>query len=182
MSNKRNPPSRPNHGDGMTNSHHPTERPPGSNGNPPFHITSISFRMADLRSISGWDLNHPYVETFWLPVIGPTSTLMLRYIGRQDRTLEYTTFDSSELATCLGLGGGSTGRNGSVARTVKRLTQFGLASIDSTNDTTDMLVTVVPQVPIVRESLRTRWPEDLRILHSRAIARQHLEVAKERAS
>ena len=69
-----------------------------------------------------------------------------------------------------------------VAKTIKRLTQFGLASIDSASDTSDMLVTVVPRVPIVKESLRTRWPEDLRILHSRAVARQHLEIAKEKAS
>ena len=166
----------------MTSTRHSPQRPLGSNENTPFHITSISFRLADIRSIGGWDLNHPYVETFWLPVIGPTSTLMLRYVGHNAQTSEYTKFDTTELATCLGLGGGGTGRNGPVAKTIKRLTRFGLTSIDSASDTSDMLVTVMPRVPTVKESLRSKWPEHLRILHSRAIARQHLEIAKEKAS
>ena len=166
----------------MTITEHPTERPMGSNGNASFHITSISFRLADIRSIGGWELNHPYVETFWLPAIGPTSTLLLRYVGRNTRTSEYTTFDNTELAVCLGLGSGGTGRNGPVAKTIKRLTRFGLATIDSATDASDMFVTVLPKVPVVREGLRSKWPSHLHILHARATARQHLEVAKEKAS
>ena len=41
---------------------------------PPSRITSISFRLDRTEPEQlGWDLNHPYVETFWLPTIGPTS-------------------------------------------------------------------------------------------------------------
>jgi hypothetical protein len=148
---------------------------------PAFHLTSISFRLTDTDPTGhGWSLTHPYVETFWLPVIGPTATLMLRFIGRHVTTSSYKVFDPAEVSFCLGVSA-RTGRHSAMPKTVKRLTYFNLAVIDSNDDDTDYRVTIPPSLPEVPAPLRHKWPEHLRILHTRAIARHHLDSAKERS-
>ncbi len=162
----------------MTITDTPRTNPQPEEQRPPFHITSISFRLdrSDTATL-GWDLNHPYIETFWLPAIGPTSTLLLRFLGRHVTADNYNSFDPAEIATCLGIST-STGRNSPVTKTIKRLAYFDLAVIDSADDDTNIRVTVPATVPGVPPRKQTGWPEYLRILHSRAVARQHLESGK----
>ena len=148
---------------------------------PAFHLTSISLRLNESETGAlGWGLNHPYVETFWLPVIGPTSTLMLRFVGRHVTSENYKLFDPAEIAVCLGVSPG-TGRHSPIAKTITRLTYFDLAVIDSSDGDTDFRVTFPSTVPEVPARKQNRWPEYLRILHSRAVARQHIDSGKEQS-
>ena len=79
-------------------------------------------------------LGHPagsvYVETFWLPLVGPSAVLALR---RLTTWLEHEpdglTLSVAILGRCLGLGTG-TGRRAPVARTLARLVDFKIASHD----------------------------------------------------
>ena len=148
----------------------PQPSPVGGSDGQALSIRSVRFRLADLRSLAGWELNHPYVETFWLPVIDPTSTLLLRFVGRQARSTDWVRFDHPSLAMSLGLGTGRFGRNSPAIKTTRRLKVFGLATIDSSPEDPEMAVTVLPKVPTVRESLRRKWPDELHALHARVSA------------
>jgi hypothetical protein len=75
-------------------------------------------------------LGHPprstYVERFWLSILGPTATWLVRHL---DARLEdgggTATLDLAATAEALGLGGG-TGRNSPVVRSLARCHQFGI--------------------------------------------------------
>lgn len=93
------------------------------------------------RLLVGWQparssdiLGHParsiYVETFWLPLVGPSAVLALR---RLTTWLEHEpdgiTVSIAILSSCLGIGTG-TGRRAPVVRTLARLVDFKIASHD----------------------------------------------------
>lgn len=68
-----------------------------------------------------------YVELFWLPVLGPSSVLLLRYLGRAfDVAPEGFELDLDTCARSLGLGGG-LGKWGPIQRTLTRCATFGMA-------------------------------------------------------
>ena len=70
-----------------------------------------------------------YVEYCWLPILGPTATLAYRRLGTVAAARpmgEVVRFDLVDLALGLGLGEG-IGRNSIIARTLRRLVQFGVA-------------------------------------------------------
>ena len=75
-------------------------------------IPHVSIRLVDNaeRVRRGWPLDSPYVEEFWLPVIGPSSLALLRWCARHaDRLARYHTMAVSELAQQLGLGHANAG-------------------------------------------------------------------------
>ena len=75
----------------------------------------------------GFPVNSPYVETAWLPILGPSATLALRRLGLLATARpEGVEVDVGDLAADLGLGRG-TGRNSIIARTLRRLETFGMA-------------------------------------------------------
>ena len=84
----------------------------------------------------GFDARSDYVELFWLGVIGPSTTwLMRRLAAGLDRSPEGFTLDLGETAQALGISGqGGTlgGRNAPFARTLVRACQFGLAQPNGT--------------------------------------------------
>lgn len=70
-----------------------------------------------------------YVEYCWLPILGPTATLAYRRLGTVVAALPpkgVVRFDLIDLSLGLGLGEG-IGRNSVMARTLRRLVQFGVA-------------------------------------------------------
>lgn len=75
---------------------------------------------------SGVDPRDPYVERFWLPVLGPSTVLLLRRFARgfeeQPKGFRVGTADT---ALALGLGRG-TGRSSPIMRTVDRAATFGM--------------------------------------------------------
>ncbi len=87
-----------------------------------------------LTSGAGYPVQSRYAELFWLPLLGPSSLLLLR---RTDQLLSVgakpVTMDLAELAHSLGLG--PTGQHGSLlSRTIKRCCDFHVARLqgDST--------------------------------------------------
>ena len=104
----------------------------------------------------GYDPRSRYVETFWLPTLGPTALLLLRHLAdRFDHDpdgVELTVVDTSH---ALGLGQ----RDGSaspIVRTLRRLTQFDLACEDPMSDT----VAVRRNIPPVNTRHLRRLPRD----------------------
>ena len=76
----------------------------------------------------GFDPRSPYVEHFWLGVLGPSATWAARALTRSlERSPEGLSIPIAPLAAQLGLGGG-TGRHSPVIRTLGRLVIFGLAA------------------------------------------------------
>lgn len=79
----------------------------------------------------GFDPRTWYVEHFWLGVIGPTSTwLMRRLVALMDSRPDGFDLDLEEVARSLGLGA-RAGRHSPFLRAVDRCVTFGLARRDS---------------------------------------------------
>lgn len=76
---------------------------------------------------SGHDPRSLYVEKFWLGILGPSATLLLRRFARGlDERPEGFAVSLVDTSRALGLGEG-TGRNSMVMRTIERLCQFGMS-------------------------------------------------------
>jgi hypothetical protein len=75
----------------------------------------------------GFDPRSGYVEKFWLGLLGPSTTwLMRRLVAGFDTHPDGYRLDLAETARALGLGDRG-GRNSPFLRTVNRAIQFGLA-------------------------------------------------------
>src|ERR1700722_867508 len=77
----------------------------------------------------GFDARSPYVERFWLGVLGPSTTWLLRRIAAGfDTAPEGFELSLGETARALGLGDRG-GRHSPFLRTVNRMIQFELAQV-----------------------------------------------------
>lgn len=75
----------------------------------------------------GHDPRAPYVERFWLPILGPTTTLLTRRLAAElERSPDGCELNLLELADALGLQD-RTGRDGPFMRSFRRLVQFAIA-------------------------------------------------------
>lgn len=75
----------------------------------------------------GHDPRSLYVETYWLGILGPSTTWLLRLVAhRLDAHPDGFDLDLSETARALGLGTGA-GKRSTFARTLKRCHSFGMA-------------------------------------------------------
>lgn len=75
----------------------------------------------------GHDPRSSYVERFWLPRLGPSTTFLLRHLANElDAAPAGVDLDLVEVATRLGLGH-NRGRHSPFARSLTRLVQFDLA-------------------------------------------------------
>ena len=106
----------------------------------------------------GYDPRSRYVETFWLPTLGPTALLLLRHLAdrfdRQPDGLELTVAD-----TCRALGLGQRDGNSSpIVRTLERLAQFDLACDDGHGN-----VAVRRNLPPVNRRHLRRLPSELQV-------------------
>lgn len=108
----------------------------------------------------GFDACGEYVELFWLPVIGPTSTWLLRRLAVMSvLNPEGFALDGPSTARSLGLGS-DAGPRSSLARSLHRLCLFGLARC---NGSSLSIRTIVP--PLSLKHL-ARLPDDLQRAHS----------------
>lgn len=111
----------------------------------------------------GVPVHDHYVETFWLPVLGPTATWLLRRLasGLADHPDGYST-DMELLARGLGVAY-SPGRHGPFMRALHRCEMFGAARrLASSPHLTLEVRTAMPPLP--RRHLE-RLPEELRRAH-----------------
>lgn len=99
-----------------------------------------SFLDADRFDVIAWDdpvvrrigfaHDHPYVESHWLPVLGPTATWLLRRLatGVLDRPGGLAV-DAGLLAASIGVARGG-GHGGAFGRALQRCVMFGVARIE----------------------------------------------------
>lgn len=108
----------------------------------------------------GVDPRSDYVERYWLPLVGPASVLLLRYLAhRFDETPEGFSLDVTHTARVLGLGTG-LGRWGPLQRTVHRCANFGFARRWG-----DERLLARRHLPTVTRQQLARLPDDRRALH-----------------
>ncbi|MHB1508633.1 MAG: hypothetical protein ACYCST_18145 [Acidimicrobiales bacterium] len=111
----------------------------------------------------GYDPRSSYVETYWLPVLGPSTTLLLRRFATfLDDVPDGIDLDLEELARALGLGE-RFGVNAPFARTLKRCVDFQMAEWRG-----GALAVRRHLPPLARRHLR-RLPESLQSRHAREI-------------
>lgn len=116
-------------------------------------------------AISGFSARSAYCERYWLPVMGPSATLLIRLAA--DMCAAHpsgVTMQRAELARSLGLGK-SIGPNGPLARAMLRLEYFGMArEVAGAFETRTHL-------PPVNAALLRRVPKQLRDNHSNWLLR-----------
>src|SRR4051794_4895826 len=77
----------------------------------------------------GHDPRSPYVERFWLGVLGPSTTWFLRHVATAfDTYPDGFELETAEVAGALGLAG-KLGRDGAFTRTLARSITFGMAAL-----------------------------------------------------
>src|SRR5436305_11860335 len=95
----------------------------------------------------GHDPRSRYVETFWLPTLGPTALLLLRHLAdRFDRNPSGIELALADTSSALGLGA-REGASSPIVRTLRRLEQFDLACADPHSDTVAVRRTIPPVNP-----------------------------------
>lgn len=83
-------------------------------------------RWADpLVEESGYPLNAAYVETFWLPVLGPTALWTARRLAGMVAAHSTIEVDVERLALAVGVGP-DLGPNDTMPLTIRRLVGFGV--------------------------------------------------------
>lgn len=111
----------------------------------------------------GHDPRSSYVETFWLPVLGPSTTWLLRHLTiRLEESPEGIELDVEDTARSLGLGERMSA-NAPFARTLKRCVDFDMAEWRGPR----LLAVRLRLPPLARRHLR-RLPESLQIKHEAA--------------
>ena len=114
------------------------------------------------RGVPMFPTQHQYVEMLWLPVIGPSTTWLLRRLsGWTLACPEGLTVVLPELSESLGLGW-SSGSGSSVQRSMRRLIMFGLARWTDALD-------VATMVPAISERHLARMSPALVRAHDRMI-------------
>jgi hypothetical protein len=109
---------------------------------------------------TGHDPRSAYVERFWLGILGPSATWLLRSISYGfDTSPEGFDLAPGEMARVLGLGD-RTGRHSPFLRSMSRLCQFELAHHRGGG------LVVRPMVPWIEPRVVSRMPEQLQCEHA----------------
>jgi hypothetical protein len=112
--------------------------------------------------VLGHDPRSRYVETFWLPTLGPTAVLLLRHLAdRFDRNPEGVELTVADTSHALGVGQ-RDGASSPIVRTLRRLVQFDLACEDPMSD----LIAVRRTIPPVAARHLRRLPTDVQAQHA----------------
>ena len=115
----------------------------------------------------GFDPRSAYVERFWLGVIGPSTTWLLRRIASGfDASPEGFAMPLGETARALGLGDRG-GRNSPFVRTLNRMVQFDLARVSAPEE-----IQVVRRLPPLARRYAARLSPALQEAHERWQASQ----------
>ena len=125
----------------------------------------------------GHDPRSPYVERFWLGVLGPSSVVFLRRLANElEASPAGFTLPLEETARTLGLGMRG-GRNSPFLRTITRCAQFHLVHYDEHGST---LLARRKLPPLTRGQV-TKLPERLQQQHQEWQSNPALADARQRA-
>lgn len=150
----------------------PVPRPPSATSGPP-HPERSSLRIVPWHDpIADPHGVHPcsrYVELYWLGILGPSTTWLLRRISYgMEVNVDGFDLDLSETARSLGLGE-RMGKNSPFRRALQRLVTFELARAHGSHGLG--VRTRIPPLPLRHLN---RLPEALRQTHQRWSAEQRL--------
>lgn len=114
-----------------------TPRPPATRPTTaakPGHVPLDHFGVVPWLDTNDDDVGHDprsaYVETFWLPLLGPSTTLLIRRLADEfDATPDGFEIDCRSVSREIGLGP-RMDRNGAFARTLERCCKFNMLQID----------------------------------------------------
>lgn len=110
----------------------------------------------------GFDPRSPYVEQYWLGLLGPSTTWLLRRIAAGfDASPEGFDLPLADTAHSLGLGDRG-GRHSPMLRTVNRCIQFGMALASAPGE-----LAVRRRMPPLARRQVERLPEPLQAAHAR---------------
>ena len=110
----------------------------------------------------GDDPRSRYVETFWLPTLGPTALLLLRHLATKfDEHPAGIELKIADASASLGLGE-RDGSSSPIMRTLERLEQFDLACRDPYSP----MVAVRRNLPPINRRHVRRLPVHLQTLHA----------------
>lgn len=113
----------------------------------------------------GFDPRSPYVERFWLGIIGPSVTWLIRRIAAGfDASPDGFEMPLGETARALGLGDPG-GRNSAFFRTLNRMVQFELARVSGPAE-----LEVMRRLPPLSRRQTTRLSPALQEAHARWMA------------
>jgi hypothetical protein len=128
----------------------------------------------DVIESLGFDARSPYVERFWLGVLGPSTTWLLRRIAAGfDREPDGFELSLSQTAQALGLGDRG-GRHSPFLRTVNRVIQFDLAQVAGPAE-----LAVRRKLPPLSRRQTSRLSPALQAAHQQWQAEQLLEPPAE---
>ena len=115
----------------------------------------------------GFDPRSWYVETYWLGVLGPSTTWLLRRLatGLESSPSGFE-LDLADTARQLGLGD-KGGRNSPFVRSLARVVQFELAQFDEKG-----VFAVRRKIPPLNRRQINRLPESLRASHQQYLEEQ----------
>ncbi|MEY3805528.1 MAG: hypothetical protein RIR69_340 [Actinomycetota bacterium] len=143
--------------------------------NPPPTHTSVSASHDSLIRVipwtdpvveaTGYPIDDPYVEMFWLPILGPTATWLARRLvsGLVHSTdVNGYTCDMTDLASALGVSY-THGRHSPFVRALQRCAMFGVSENIAVEPIRTIAVrTMLPRIP---HRHLARLPHQLRIAH-----------------
>ena len=110
----------------------------------------------------GFDPRSAYVERFWLPLLGPTSTWLLRRLATEfDRQPDGFSLDAADCARSIGIGNRG-GRSNPFQRSIDRCIRFNLARADEHD-----ILAVRTRVPPLTRAQVGRLPRHLHGAHQR---------------
>jgi hypothetical protein len=116
--------------------------------------------QAEVRSFDVIAPFSPYVETYWLPTIGPSATwLYRRLVQWLAAEPDGLTIDLEETGRMIGLYGG-VGKNASVVKTGNRLVQFHIVEEEGRKLRVRMML------PCLTDRQVEHLPERLRRAHT----------------
>lgn len=108
----------------------------------------------------GHDPRSPYVETFWLGILGPSTTWLLRRLAAGlEASPEGFDLDLAEAAAAIGIGGRG-GRHGPFMRALGRCCRFGVAEVRD-----ESTLAVRRKIPPLTRRQVVRLPSTLRLAH-----------------
>jgi hypothetical protein len=130
---------------------------------PPDALIDIVHWSDPVVEANGFHISDTYNELFWLPILGPTATWLLRRLagGLEQEPQGYTT-DMSELARSIGVTY-TPGKHNPFARGLHRCIMFGAAQQISVLPRTTIGVRTV--LPVLPHRHQARLPHQLRIAH-----------------
>lgn len=111
----------------------------------------------------GFNVNDPYIEMFWLPVLGPTATWLYRRMVSGVLTQDDGFIaDTAELARSIGVAY-TQGRHNPFARALYRCIMFGTAQQVATHPM--QTIAVRRSLPLLPHRHLARLPDQLQIAH-----------------